>query len=482
MLERYEGLVLLIGFGAAMIALVWLKTHAEKHADGFLVADRQVGILQGSLSIAVSWVWAPAIFVASLQAYTNGIAGAFWFIVPNIVCFFLFAVLAVRLRRQLPEGYTLPQYIGEKFQGNSASHIVLVIGTLTYLGTAIIANANAGGMLLHAVSGIDTKTAILGTGCIALSYSLLSGLKASIFTDILQMVMVLGLAGVLIPIAFTQAGGFSTYLAGLGGVDGTHSTLFDIGIALSFGIPATITLMTGPISDQMFIQRAFAVRQRDIVKTFVFGGLLFGLVPLMLSTLGFLGAALEAQGAISVENPEMVAPVVIHHLLPRPALYAFVLMAFAGLCSTLDSALCAVSSIGGVDLYRRYRNPSASEQQLLAASRYSMLVIGGISIGIALLEPKILWLFMINGAVTATMFFPIVLSLYWKRMTGAGVALGVSTGLLIGLPCSVYANIQNDSELIVIASIASLGTGLLVSVLASLCSKKPPSAGAAVEG
>ncbi len=468
MLEQYEGLILLALFGVVMVGLVWFRTHTERHADGFLVADREVSVFQGAFSIAVGWVWAPAIFVASLQAYTKGIPGAFWFIVPNVVCFFLFAAVAVKLRKCLPQGYTLPEFIADNFDGHRLSHITFTAATIIYLGSAFVANANAGGMLLNSVSGIDTRVAIISMGVIALSYSLLSGLKASVFTDVLQMFMVLGLAFVIVPFTISEGGGFETVSSGLGGVTGKHSSLFDIGIALSFGIPATIALMTGPISDQMFVQRAFAVREKDIVKTFVFGGLLFGLVPVALSIPGFIGASLVADGALSIDNPEMVAPAVIHHLLPRVALYAFVLMAFAGLCSTLDSALCAVSSLGGIDIYRRYMAPQAGEKQILHASRVTMLVVGVASTAIALLQPKILWVFMINGAITATMFFPVLLSLYWRRMQANAVALGVGIALLVGLPFSIYANFQDDGMLVMYASITTLMVSLLVSILASV--------------
>jgi len=62
-------------FGAGMTALVWFKTHAESSADGFLVADRYLSVWHGAFSIAVSWIWASAIFICSLQAYTKGLPG-----------------------------------------------------------------------------------------------------------------------------------------------------------------------------------------------------------------------------------------------------------------------------------------------------------------------------------------------------------------------------------------------------------------------
>lgn len=132
-------------FGLAMIILVWLKTHQERHTDGFLIADRNVGIWQGAFSIAVSWVWAPAVFICSLQAYTKGLPGIFWFTVPNIFCFFVFALVAVRLRKLMPKGYTLPEFIWERFGGSKAVHLAFLIIAFGYQLGAIIINAVAGG-------------------------------------------------------------------------------------------------------------------------------------------------------------------------------------------------------------------------------------------------------------------------------------------------------------------------------------------------
>ena len=123
-LSSQEGLALLLIFGISMIGIVWLRGRAERGVDGFLVADRKVGLWQGAFSTAVSWVWAPAIFICSLQAYTKGLPGVFWFTLPNILCFFVFAPFALKLRSQMPQGYTLPQFIYERFGGSRSAHIL----------------------------------------------------------------------------------------------------------------------------------------------------------------------------------------------------------------------------------------------------------------------------------------------------------------------------------------------------------------------
>jgi len=267
---------------------------------------------------------------------------------------------------------------------------------------------------------------------------------------------------VLIPWVLISSGGFSSVLGGLGGVTGQFSNVFNPWIAFSFGIAMTFGLLSGPIGDQMFFQRGFAVKRKHIVKTFVVGGLLFGLVPVMLCLLGFVGVS----SGIEVADPQMVAPLVIAHYLPKAALLLFVFMAFAGLSSTLDSAYCAISSLGTIDVYKRYIDPNAKDEKLLNVSRCVMVIMAVIGTSIALLQPKLLWVFLIYGALASAAFFPTIFSLFWSKLSKNGAFLAVALSLVIGLPLSVYANVVGNVNLIVLAAVLSVAVGLVVCLIA----------------
>ena len=359
-LSPIEGLILLALFGATMVLLVWRKTQVEHSLAGFLVANREVSAFRGALSIAVSWVWAPAIFVCSLQAYQNGLPGIFWFTAPNILCFFLFAPFALKLRRAIPDGYTFPEFIAHRYPGEKRVHLAFLAVFLGYQLGAIAINALAGGALIHGLSGLDIRVAIVSISVISLSYSLMGGMRASVFTDVIQMTMLLGIGFVLVPLCIWKAGGVGVLLEGMGGVEGDCHSILNPWLAFSLGIPMTLSLIAGPFGDQMFYQRSLSIRESSVVKALLLGGLIFAVVPITLSLLGFVGAGLVRTAAISVSDPQLIGPIVVANLLPTPALYAFCLLAFAGLCSTMDSSFCAISSLGSIDVYRRYLNPNAS--------------------------------------------------------------------------------------------------------------------------
>ena len=126
LLSSTDVFTLIVVYGVVLVSIVWFATHTENHAEGFLAADRSVSVWRGALSIAVSWVWAPAIFICSMQAYTKGLPGIFWFTAPNILCFFIFTPLGIRLRKLAPMGYTLPDFIRRRFANNRAVHIAFL--------------------------------------------------------------------------------------------------------------------------------------------------------------------------------------------------------------------------------------------------------------------------------------------------------------------------------------------------------------------
>ncbi|MBT3348892.1 hypothetical protein HN954_02920 [bacterium] len=460
-------LIILFGFALAMIGISFLSRQKNigTNVSEFLLASRNVGTIRGAFSIAISWVWAPAIFIAGLQAYTKGLAGAFWFIIPNILCFFLFARVAKKIRNEFPEGFTLPQYIKERFKSKRTHYAFLAIFFGYQLG-AIIINCVAGGALLNLLTGIDFKIAVGAISGTALIYSLVGGMRASILTDVIQMIIVLGLAVFIVPWVVVEAGGISAITGGFAGISGEGVSIFNPSIAWMFGIPMTISLLSGPIGDQQFFQRAFAVKKESVTSTFNIGGVIFGLIPIILCLLGFIVA--NPSLGVEVSDPQMVAPAVIGTFLPSWALGLFTLMAFAGLCSTIDSAYCAISSFGVADL----GDIQGEGKTQIRKARWAMVILGLIGTGFALLEPKLLWVFLIYGVIVSIGFFPTLFSVFSKRYNEQTAFYSILLGLIGAVPLSIYANVSENTDMVVYSAILSVLIGLLVSVIGLFLSKR----------
>ncbi len=456
-ISAFEGWLVLGFFGAAMLFVTWFFTrHTRIDSEYFLMAGRNVPWWLGAGSIASSWIWAPALFISSQMAYQLGLPGIFWFVFPNVLAVAVFILLAPRIRAEFPQGHTFAEFIGQKF-GDERLRKIYFFGHAFYQLMAVSVQLFAGGSLLLLLTGIPLEQSMLALSAIVLSYSWLSGLRSSIVTDFVQMGFILVGLALVIPPALSAAGGFPRVLSGLGGVTGRHASLFDPAVAFSFGLVTSIGLIAGALSDQQFWQRVFAFEEKSVVPGFLAGALLFGLVPVALSLLGFLAAAPGSGIALPAGvDSSMIGVVAVAHLLPSGFLLIFLLMLLSGLCSTFDSALSAFSSLYAVDT-RKY---VVSED--LRAAKAGMLFILFAGLAVAFVTAYIpgfglkqLW--WIFNAVAASLVVPTVLSLYWKRLTADGAFYGVCASLFLGLPAFVYGNLVDNPLLIVAAALFIVG-------------------------
>jgi Na+/proline symporter len=473
MLNSTTGILIFLGYGLFIIALVWYTKKPNETSDDFLIMNRSMGVFRGSLSMAVSWIWAPAVFICSMQAFNQGLPGIFWFTLPNILTFFVFAPFAIRMRKKFPEGYTISQIFKISY-GNSFAHKISLVVTVGYQLGAIIINCVAGATLINLLSGIPYTTGVLLMGGLSLGYSLISGLRASVLTDVAQMLMVVIIALLIVPWSVMEIGGYEQLKDGFAGVTGEFGNVFDPGIAYSFGIATSIGLISGPVADQMFSQRAFAAKKGSIGKIFVIAGLLFGIVPITLSLLGFVGASGVRNNLFEIIDPQMVGPEVIGNLLPSWALGVFAIMAFAGLTSTLDSAFSAIGSISAIDIKpdNGREETNLNSKVNLKVARTGMSISAILGMGIALLQPQLLWVFLIYGALASSLFLPAFLLLFWKKLTKSGAFWGILSGVIVGTPLSIFANVSGETDLIVLSAILGLMVGGVIAVVVSLSSNR----------
>ncbi|MCP4546094.1 MAG: hypothetical protein GY835_06485 [bacterium] len=468
-LSQGGGYLLIVIFGVVMVGLTLLVSRDPRWKTtgaGFLVAGREVTWKVGATSIAASWIWAPALFVSVQKAYELGLPGIFWFTAPNILALVIFAWLAPRIREKIPGGYTLPDWI--KYRLNDKKlHGIYLVPFLWYQVMAITVQIFVGGLMINFLTGIPLNAVMSLLLVIGLSYSLISGLRASVVTDFLQMIfIVVGLA-ITIPWVASVAGE-GAISKGFGGLAG-NTNIFDPKVAFSFGIVTSIGLIAGALSDQQYWQRSFAIKQDHLKKAFIFGGILFGVVPIVLSILGFLAANPD----MGIAAPEgtglpMIGIATVVNLLPQSAAIFFVVMLLAGLCSTLDSGLCAASSLYSIDMAKL----SEAEREVLRKERigldlskedakareflnertttrarigmFGIAIVGLITAFIVqhLFSLDRLW-WIFNG-VASCFVVPTVLSVFWDRLSAKGAFYGI-LGSLVGMVFFIYGNwVQND--------------------------------------
>jgi Na+/proline symporter len=458
------GAVVLIIYAVLMLTATLIFTKQAQSKESFHVADRNIGTGIAALSIAATWIWAPSLFTSAEKAYVNGIPGIFWFLVPNILCLIIFIPFAKRIRQKCPYGITLTGYMTDVYQSAKVKGVyTFQLGALAVLSTAV--QLLAGGKLLATVLGIPLWVVTVILAAIAYAYARFSGLKASVITDVIQLGIILIGCGLLVPWTVSKAGGGSTVIKGLYAISGGYDSLFSksgLEVFLGFGLPTAIGLLSGPFGDQCFWQRAFAIRKNSIGRAFLGGALIFGLVPLSLSMIGFAAAG---SGFIAVD-PSMVNMEFILAKLPSWTMAPFLMMILSGLLSTVDSNLCAAASMT-TDWQITGKLGNSNN---IKASRRVMLILLGVSILIANIPGlTVTHLFLFYGTLRASTLFPTVLTLLDKKLSAQGVFAGIVASLCVGLPVFAIGNIWNMP---IWKTAGSLITVLLSGIVALLLSRK----------
>ena len=155
----------------------------------------------------------------------------------------------------------------------------------------------AGSQVLSTATGISFELVTVLLAVIALSYSLFSGIKASMLTDAIQMIFMLAASAAFLIMTISPAELLEYWKEYMEYPGITRSFWYERGIEvfLAFGLPTTIGLLSGPFGDQSFWQRAFAVKGNRIGHAFLVGAILFGMVPFSMGILGFAGAGIGYQ-------------------------------------------------------------------------------------------------------------------------------------------------------------------------------------------
>jgi len=447
-------------FHLGIFALVmWLITQRFRKnlgtgsISGFLVADRNVSWLFGGFSIAASWTWALALMVSVQMAYEQGFSGIFWFTLPNILAVVMYSKLGRIIRRdahQLRDGYSLPEWMFFKYPNRGVAYIYLFV-FLQYQLMAATVQIYAGAHLLSAATGISTLYLMPTVLGVTLIYSIVSGMVASIATDFIQMASMLLFGGIIVIAALFEAGPH-LMLSGVG--NGGSVNPFDPKILLTLGFINSVALFSAGINDQQLWQRCFAIKESDLGRSFVLGGLTFGAIPIMLSILGFLAADPSVGLVVSPGfDHALIGFAVVTQILGAAWAILFIYALMAGFCSTLDSAILAISSLWALVRARPWVREHPTSQYSVRTGRMIMLIAGMaallLSYAVELLPGfGLKYLFWFYNGICAATLVPTFLALLWKKLTIRGILIGSGASLAIGFPLLFYGSMTQNDKLI----------------------------------
>ncbi|MFT7232570.1 MAG: SSS family solute:Na+ symporter [Cyclobacteriaceae bacterium] len=433
----YMILVLLVG--------VYFFTKNKTH-DDYYVAGRNVGSWHNGLSVVATDVGGGFSIGLGGLGFTMGLSGS-WLLFTGLIGAWMAAawvIPKVYSMKSFSKTTTLPQ-VFESYYGRNVAILAGIITTISYLGftsSQIVAGAKLASGTFPEITFIH---AVLIMGFVAIGYTILGGLKAVIYTDTFQwIILIAGLLFVGVPFSYQAVGGWEaikgTIKPDMLSLTNVHwKQLFNWAITI---IPIWFVGMT-------LYQRIFASRsEKEARKAWYIAGLFEW--PVM----AFLGVGLGLLARVAFEqnlfsdfgypigseiDPEIGLPILLRSVLPHGFMGLVLASYFSAVMSTADSCLMACSGSFLTDVLRMKTKGESMHKRELRASQYVTLGAGIISLIIALFLQNVLsamlfsYAFMVSG-----LLIPILGAFYWKGSTATGALTAMLVGGILTTLLSVY--------------------------------------------
>lgn len=424
LLSPTMGGLLLAFFGVAWIALGVHWGRRAKTLDGFLLAGRNVGLALGTATTMATWVTSNTVMLAPVFALEKGVWGMLAYATASFGLF-LFAPLALRIRRLMPQGYTSGDFIRCRF-GTTAWILFLLI-TLVYSMAWLVSMGIAGGKLLQTLAGVPFAYGMTTILVVCVVYTLFGGMYAVIGTDFIQSVIIL--IGVLVVgVAVLDQVDLSTIIVTVKQEQpGLMNLLLPAALLSLFN---NMFFGFGEVfHNNVWWSRAFAMKEDVAPRAFLLSGLLWFPLPI---AAGFVALSASSLG-IHVMDPNTVGPLVAATLLGKVGAVLVFVVVFCSLASSIDSLLAATSDLFCEDVYRGLLRPQATEEQVRRMAGRIILGLGLVTWLICLKEFDLLDVLFRSGPLVASAIWPVIAGLYWPRANRRAVVAALVLGSLVGL-------------------------------------------------
>jgi Na+/proline symporter len=281
-------------------------------------------------------------------------------------------------------------------------------------------------------------------------YTVQGGLVASIFTDLVQTILLIPLLVVTAAVAVVKIGGFGPLFTQLQSGAPELMSLSNPG-GVRFGVYIIIALIGAEMLNQSLWQRAHSGRdKRTLQLSFV--GAIFAVIPMTILA-GSYGVFAQGLSGVDVTSPSAALPAVIQAIFGPTMQLAFVILALLVIASTLDNALSAIVSILSVDIVPRI-DPDRTGDDLLRVARVITVIIAALGIAIALSRPSVLFLLLRADLLAAATVVPVLLGLYTAKLGGIAAFSGALVGILSGIPWFLRENyLFSFSTALVVSSV-----------------------------
>lgn len=422
---------------AIVFFIAYRVTKAEKEtSEDYFLAGRNLGWFAIGASLFASNIGSEHLIGLAGEGAASGFAVSQFEILAGIILILLGWVF---VPFYLKSGVTtMPEFL-EKRYSKAARNYLSIVSVLAYIITKISATIFAGAVVFEAIGlpfWLGAGSLVVATGI----YTLFGGLKAVIYTDTMQVFVMIFGAILVTVMGMNALGGYSELQASL------EPSFFSLWKDMSDPkFPWTGIVFGAPIlgvwywcTDQFIVQRVLSARNiTQARKGTVFAGYI-KMLPMFLFVLpGMVAFALSQKGMLTLEKTDHALPALVAGILPMGVKGLVVAGLFAALMSSLSSVFNSCSTLLTFDFYQQ-KNPNATEKELLRFGQIStaVLVVAGIA-WIPLMELIQGGLFTYLQSVQAYISPPIacvfLLGLFFKRLNATGALAALYSGFVIGV-------------------------------------------------
>lgn len=442
----------------AMLGVGYFFLRKNKNADDYYVGGRSMGSLHVGLSVVATDVGGGFSIGLGGLGFLMGIAGS-WMLFTGLIGAWLSAVFLIPRVRKLSdkiELYTFPQIFNHFYTPKVAllAGIISAIGYMGFSSSQILAGAK---LASATFSNLDLKMALVIMGVIAVLYTVMGGLKAVIYTDTIQWIILMsGLIFIGIPLGYNAIGGMPAIKETLPSEFLSFSNvswqeLVNWGITI---IPIWFVGMT-------LYQRIYSTRsKKEAQRAWFIAGLfewplmaMMGVILGLFSRVALENGMFESLGYATTQSidSEMGLPLLLRSVLPVGLMGIMMSAYFSAIMSTADSCLMASSGNILTDIIDKIFNLRKNDKFILRLSQGITFFVGGVALLLALKMQNVLDLMLYSYAfMVSGLFIPILGALFWKKSSsvaafwsmlfGGGITLSL-TVIEAELPYSLDPNI-----------------------------------------
>ena len=436
-------LYFVVVFGVAIVATLRERRGGGETSADYFLAGRNVGWFVIGASLFASNIGSEHLVGLAGSGAASGVAPGQFEVLASLI---LLVLGWVFVPFYLKSGvFTMPEFLERRYSSGARWYLATV-SIAAYVLTKISVTIFAGAVVFRAV-GVEFWTGALIIVVATGAYTVFGGLRAVLYTDLLQTFVLIG-------------GALAVTLVGLDAVGGWGALTEAVGAdyldmwkpATDPDFPWTGILFGAPIlgvwywcTDQFIVQRTLSAKDVDNARRGTIMAGFLKLLPLFIFVVpGMIAFALMQQGAITFPigldgRPDYNAalPTLVGALLPAGLRGLVVAGLLAALMSSLSSVFNSCSTLITWDVYKKL-HPAASERRLVWIGRLStvMLVVLGLA-WIPFVEAAEGGLYVYIQSIQSYISPPIAVvflfGLFWARLNAQGAIASLLTGFVLGV-------------------------------------------------